>query len=343
MLAVLFFVAQLVAAYPWQSRTPPPRGIAPYHPYSFFAQTISDLGATSKFTYGNPPFWSPDHAWMNVALVLLGVVMIIGSPLIYQEFNENSPAQVWVARVAFSAQALAGVGAIAVGLFPENEHPLPHVLGAGLAIAVGTTGVFLLGLALPLPGPIRRFMLWSGPVALTAILLYAIHEYLGFGPGGMERLAAYPEVIWLVAFGFYISRSHYVHGSAHRPPALAADTRSRPGLDVASIPPGRTRLRLPAAPWLPRARSGEPYHMRLTGMGGAGDRHRFSPTTYEGPGLSLTADGVLSGTPRTAGIWRIRVELADEKDTVAKSYILVATPSRGTAGGDATAGATGSV
>lgn len=216
MLAASFFVAQVVVAYRWQSMGPLPR-VVPSHPYSFFANTISDLGETAKFTYGNPRMWSPDHVWMNLAFFLLGTIMVIGSPLIYQEFTENTPRQVWIARIAFSAQGLAGLGAIFVALFPENAHPLAHEVGAALAIAVGTLGVFLLGIALPLPGRLRRFMLWSGPVSLTAILLYALHEYLGFGPGGMERVAAYPEVIWLISFGFYISRSHYAHGSATAP------------------------------------------------------------------------------------------------------------------------------
>jgi hypothetical membrane protein len=213
MLAAVFFVAQVAVAYNWQSRAAEPTGITPHHPYSFFANTISDLGETGKFTYGTPRMWSPDHVWMNVGFVLLGATMIVGSPLIYQEFNEASPAKLWLARIGFTMQGLGGVGAIVVAIFPENENAIAHELGAGLAIAVGTLGVFLLGLSLALPGRIRRLMLWCSPVSLVAIVLYALHEYLGFGPGGMERVAAYPEVIWLISFGFYISRSHYSHRS----------------------------------------------------------------------------------------------------------------------------------
>ncbi len=216
MLAVTFFIAQVAVAYNWTYRAASPKAIIPAHPYSFFANTISDLGETAKFTYGSPVMWSPNHFWMNTAFVLLGVIMVIGSPLIYQEFNEGDPHKVWIARFAFTAQFLGGIGAIIVGFSPENEHPTVHVVGAGLAIAVGTLGVLLLGLALPLPSPLRGFMIFVMPIALVAIVLYALHEYLGFGPGGMERLAAYPEVIWLISFGVYISHSHYSNNSAHR-------------------------------------------------------------------------------------------------------------------------------
>jgi hypothetical protein len=94
MSAMLFFAAQVAVAYRWRSATATPKGIVPDHPYSFFANTISDLGETAKFTYGTPTMWSPYHLWMNVAFILLGAVMIIGSPLIYQEFNEGDRLKV---------------------------------------------------------------------------------------------------------------------------------------------------------------------------------------------------------------------------------------------------------
>ena len=227
-LAITFFVAQIGVAYNWQSAGARTTLIRPYHPYSFFANTISDLGETSKFGYGHPPMWSPDHVWMNISFLLLGAVMIVGTPLLYLEFTEQGT---WrrVTAGGFALQALAGLGAIVVGVIPENTHSLVHQVGAALAIGIGTGGVFVLGLSLrPLPGRIRRFMLWCSPVSLVAILLFALHEYLGFGPGGMERIAAYPEVVWLIMFGFYVGQNHYLYGSAH-PPPVAAPAENRAG------------------------------------------------------------------------------------------------------------------
>jgi len=321
MLAAFFFVAQVGVAYRWQSVGDSSRGIEPFRPYSFFANTISDLGETAKFTYGHPRMWSPDHLWMNLAFGLLGLCMIVGSPLIYQEFTEDTRAKVHIALFAFTAQGLAGLGVLMVAFFPENEHPLPHELGAALGIAVGTLSVFLLGLSLPLPGRIRRFMLWTGPVSLTAILLYALHAYLGFGPGGMERVAAYPEVIWLITFGFYISRSH-LQGSAHRSPSRPSGIWAGRGFEV-DVAPVTTRLRLPAASLLPAAKQGEPYSVRLRPFGGTGRPLQFSERTYEQVGLSLATDGVLSGAPTKRGLTRIPVQVSDEADNVSKTYTLM--------------------
>jgi len=305
MAAISFFVAQVGVAYTWQSRARLPSGTVPDHPYGFFANTISDLGETSKFTYGTPAMWSPDHGWMNAAFIVLGAVMIMGAPFIYQEYNETTSAKVWIARIGFAAQVLAGGGAITVGLIPENVNGLGHEIGAGLAIAIGTLGVFLLGLSLPrLPGRIRLFMLWM-PVALMAILLYALHEYLGFGPGGMERVAAYPEVIWLIMFGFYIARSHYSYGSSHRPAG-----------------PNASRLRFHSVGHLPRARKNEPYSVAIGSLGGAGQQRTFSPRSRLPPGLALAPNGILSGTPTESGFHRLKIDVTDETSIAVKTFTL---------------------
>ena len=52
------------------------------------------------------------------------------------------------------------------------------------------------------------------PLALIALSLFASHMYLGLGAGTMERLAAYPETIWLIIFGTYMARIHRFDGHA---------------------------------------------------------------------------------------------------------------------------------
>jgi hypothetical membrane protein len=201
--AIVFFVAQIAVAYNWRTKTSNAT-IHPYHPYSFLGNTISDLGETAKYTYGHPAMWSPDWLGMDLALGLLGLVMIIGAPLTYFELLPELPGSARrKAAFGFSAQAVGGLGALVVALAPENTISLLHELGAGLAIGIGSLGVLVLSFALELSPAMTRFMRSYMPVAIIAIALYALHEYLGFGPGGMERIAAYPEVIWLIAFGSY--------------------------------------------------------------------------------------------------------------------------------------------
>jgi hypothetical membrane protein len=193
-LSVLYFIVQVVVAQVW---TPA---------YSWLNNTISDLGNTSC----GPALCSPRHRLMNGELYLLGFVMAAGSLLIFQEFTASGPEERLAARIGFSFLAVGGVGAVLVGLFPENTVRVLHIVGAGMAIFVGTLGIFVLGLVLSLPVVLRWCMRVVGPLAMIAIVLFAFHVYLGVGAGTVERLAAYPETIWLFVFGIYISATdHY--------------------------------------------------------------------------------------------------------------------------------------
>ena len=44
-------------------------------------------------------------------------------------------------------------------------------------------------------------------VLLAGISIAGNHQF-GIGGGALERLAQYPESVWLILFGFYISRNH---------------------------------------------------------------------------------------------------------------------------------------
>jgi len=191
-LSSLYFVAQIVVAWVWIPS------------YSWLRNTISDLGATSC----GPKLCSPRHDWMNAEFIALGFIMAAGSLLIFQEFAERGPEERLAARIGFSCLALGGVGAVLVGLFPENTVAVMHIIGAGFAIGVGTLGILVLGVVLSLPTGLAWAMRVVAPLALTALVLFAFHVHLGMGAGTMERLAAYPETIWLVIFGIYISRTH---------------------------------------------------------------------------------------------------------------------------------------
>jgi len=52
-------------------------------------------------------------------------------------------------------------------------------------------------------------MLVTSLFVLLAGISIAGHHHFGIGAGALERLAQYPESVWLILFGFYISRSHY--------------------------------------------------------------------------------------------------------------------------------------
>jgi hypothetical membrane protein len=159
---------------------------------------------------------------MNAEFWALGLIMAVGSLLIFQEFTERTDGERLAARIGFCCLAGGGVGAVLVGAFPENTVSLMHILGAGLAIFVGTLGILLIGLKVSLPLGLRWTMRIVAPIAMIALILFAGHVYLGMGAGAMERIAAYPETVWLVIFGVYISATHHYSKGSRRTAATAA-------------------------------------------------------------------------------------------------------------------------
>jgi hypothetical membrane protein len=187
-----YFIIMLVVAMAW-----------PTH-YSTLNNTISDLGNTACGIYGGRYVCSPWHVLMNTSFIVLGTTMVTGSTLIYQEFRKGVGS--WL---GFSFMALAGIGTILIGIFAENTISSLHIVGAALPFVIGNLALIILGLALDIPRFLRFYTLASGVVSLSAFGLFASHHYLGIGIGGMERLTAHPQTLWLIVFGIYISRNHF--------------------------------------------------------------------------------------------------------------------------------------
>ena len=193
--ASIYFVIQIIVAWVFIPS------------YSLVSNSISDLGETSCGGYGSPGMCSPRWWLMDYAgFFLLGLIMVIGSALLYHEFTDRVPRERLAAMIGFSLMASAGLGSIIVGFFPENENRTMHILGAFLAIAIGNVAILVLGGVLTLPESMRRSMLIFSSLALAALLCFASHRFFGIGRGMMERVAAYPVTIWLIAFGLYIWR-----------------------------------------------------------------------------------------------------------------------------------------
>ncbi len=196
--SALYFYAQIFVAWMFN----------PSHaPYNLVSNTISDLGNTKCGPYGSEYVCSPRHPYMDVAFIFLGLVMAGGSMLLYHEFRERGGAEQNAAFIGFLFMGIAGVGAILVGTFPENTNGTMHIIGAALAIGLGNLGIFILGAVLRgLPEAMRRYMLVFSTISLTALILFASHKQFGIGAGTMERIAAYPQTIWLITFGLYVWR-----------------------------------------------------------------------------------------------------------------------------------------
>lgn len=179
-------------------------------PYSWARNNISDLGNAHCALQSEPEprhVCSPEHGLMNVSFVALGVLLVLGFALTGGFLWRRGRA----AAVARLLLAGAGVGFVLAGLAPADVNENQHVLGALLIMAVGNIGLVLagLGLAEHVPAPLRWGTSLLGVTAVTALGLFLSHHYLGLGMGGMERVAAFPLLLWALAIG--------VRGVIHQP------------------------------------------------------------------------------------------------------------------------------
>jgi hypothetical membrane protein len=62
-------------------------------------------------------------------------------------------------------------------------------------------------------------MLWWAPISLVASFMFVFKRHFGLGSGGLERIAAYPETIWLISLGAWLAHDRI---TGRRPGAPAA-------------------------------------------------------------------------------------------------------------------------
>jgi hypothetical membrane protein len=55
--------------------------------------------------------------------------------------------------------------------------------------------------------PLSYFSILLGAMTLGALALYGSDVFLGLGPGGMERMIAYPALIWATGFAAHLIAS----------------------------------------------------------------------------------------------------------------------------------------
>ena len=189
MLCFQYFLVQIVVASAW-------------HPaYNWATNLISDLGNTACGTYANRFVCSPQHGLMNASFILLGLTMATGALLIYQEFQETK-----LSLVGFTLMGLAGVGSMLVGAFPENTVASAHFGGAILALVVGNLSIVLLSFGLrKVQSAFKIYSFISGIVSLAAVVLFELGVDFGLGQGTIERIVSYPQTLWLIIFGLYMS------------------------------------------------------------------------------------------------------------------------------------------
>ena len=189
-LSLQFFIAQIVVQSAWTT------------PFRLARNYISDLGNTACGPYpeGSGTYvCSPWHAGMNASFILQGLIIVGGAVLLRRAFPAGRARGAGLILLV-----LAGLGNIAVGLFPEDVNIRSHRIGAAAHFLLGNLGMILLGLALGRDGrrrPLALYSIVSGVVGeLSTWLFFSGHDG-PLGVGGMERVAAYALPIWLIMTG----------------------------------------------------------------------------------------------------------------------------------------------
>jgi hypothetical membrane protein len=164
---------------------------AVYSGYSVSGNFISDLGVWGQ----------PSAPVFNPSTMLFGSTVLASSYFMNRHFKNR------IITVMF---ALAGAGALGVGIFPENTFivngiAVLHYISALLGFVVGGfTAIATYKITKP---PFRYLSVILGVAALTAAVLFATTRdigSLGIGVGGMERMMAYPTILWIISFGGYL-------------------------------------------------------------------------------------------------------------------------------------------
>lgn len=168
-----------------------------YPGYSDTANYVSDLGSST----------SPWASVFNVSIRVLGILGIVGTLLLRSAFASKTTA-----HLGLGALIVAFLGAIGVGLFPENSTwPFSGVHSVVSLVAFLGSAVALVLLALAMSRDtrwqgMRLYSFLSGLVTFIALALFVEGQYLGIGPGGMERLVIAPILLWAVVLGVHLAR-----------------------------------------------------------------------------------------------------------------------------------------
>lgn len=151
-----------------------------YNNYSIKDNYISDLGV------------GPSALVFNGSVILLGTLIVVASYLIYRAVH---------ARLLTLLTLLSAIGAIGVGVFTENAGQMHVIVSAVAFVFGGTSAVAAYRLE---KVPLNYISPILGVTALVALALFGTGNFLGIGKGGMERMIAYPILLWALAFGAHL-------------------------------------------------------------------------------------------------------------------------------------------
>ncbi len=157
-----------------------------YPGYSVSVNYISDLGATCRTSC---IIHQPSASIFNTSVSLFGVLALVSSYFIWREFHN---------RLITLLLGLSSIGMIGIGLFPETTGIL-HLIISFITFFFG--GLSAIATYKLVKAPFAYLSVLMGMICLIALALFGSKIFLGLGPGGMERMIAYPLLLWVIGFG----------------------------------------------------------------------------------------------------------------------------------------------
>src|SRR5213594_2545481 len=148
--------------------------------YSISQNYISDLGV------------GPAALVFNPSIILVGVLVLATAWFLWRAVGD---------RILSIVVALAGAGAIAVGVFTEAFGVIHELVSLWTFIFIALSAILAMRIVRP---PFQYVSILLGLLSYAALGLYVSTTYLGLGPGGMERMIVWPVLVWGLAFGGYL-------------------------------------------------------------------------------------------------------------------------------------------
>lgn len=152
-----------------------------YPGYSTSANYISDLGV------------GPSALIFNTSIFLLGIMTVAGTYLIYRALRP---------RLFTVLLTLAGIGAMGVGIFTEDFLTV-HFVASVVTFLFGSLAA--ISSYRLIRTPLKYLSAILGLFGLMTLILMASGLTLGLGVGGIERMIAYPILLWGMGFGGHLA------------------------------------------------------------------------------------------------------------------------------------------
>jgi hypothetical membrane protein len=156
--------------------------------YSISDNYISDLGVGSSSMI------------FNSSVFLLGLLLIVGAYFLQRAFDFKMLTVLLV---------LTAIGAMGVGIFTEDFGIIHSVVSLIAFLFGGLSAIFSVICSYVhefklLKMPFSAVTVILGLMSLGSLALFIARMDLGLGVGGMERMIAYPILMWGTGFGGYL-------------------------------------------------------------------------------------------------------------------------------------------